>query len=109
MLMRDNQAIQTVAADWPWRTVRAAILQRGLSLSDLASSAGYAPASGRCVAREPLPRLQAEIAMALGYSPLAIWPSRYADDGRPLSKREWLERKASVQAQETIVLPVVIP
>ena len=99
----------TVVADWPWHVVRAAILRRGLSLAEIAVQAGYQRATARCLSREPLPRLQAAVAAAIGYSPLAIWPSRYAPDGAPLARRAWQQRLAAAREAGTLVSPAVLP
>lgn len=98
-----------LAPDWPWQTIRAAIMQRGLTLDALAVRAGYAAATGRCVKREPLPRLQAEIARLLGYAPMAIWPTRYDAHGQPLTKRQWLARMETAAANQDVVMPVRVP
>lgn len=112
MLPTDNQVIattETVIADWPWHVVRGALISRGHSLAEIAVQAGYQRATARCLNREPLPRLQAAVAAALGYSPLAIWPSRYLPDGTPLARRAWQQRLAAAREAGTLVSPVRVP
>lgn len=104
---KDYQA--PLVRDWPWTTIRAALLQRGLSVDELAVRAGYARASGRAVKRQAMPKVQTEIARALGYAPMAIWPTRYTEAGRALTNKEWLERMAMARADQTMIMPVVVP
>lgn len=80
------------AGDWPWWRVREELARRGLKLSDVGRKAKVTVNAVSLVAYEPRMRLQAIIGDLLGINPRQIWPSRYADDGRPLATSEWRSR-----------------
>lgn len=76
--------------DWPWYDVIRALAARGVTLAALARSAKCVPSDFAHVQRQIRAKRQAEIAAAIGLSPLAIWPSRYEPTtGRPLMPAEW--------------------
>ncbi len=77
------------AVDWPWWRVREELARRGLKLSDVGRLAKVTTNAVSMVAHEPRMRLQAVIGDLLGIDPRQIWPSRYAEDGRPLALSEW--------------------
>jgi lambda repressor-like predicted transcriptional regulator len=67
-----------------------ALAARGLTLAALARSAKCVPSDFAHVQRQIRAKRQAQIAAAIGLSPLAIWPSRYEPEtGRPLTHSEW--------------------
>lgn len=69
--------------DWHPADVLAALKKRGLTLAGLSTANGYhATAAGKALKRS-WPAVERLIADALGVTPQAIWPSRYASDGTP--------------------------
>lgn len=71
----------TSPSDWHPEAVRAALAERGLTLSDLARRTGVAPSLFSYALRRPNGRCELAIAAALGLAPAAIWPSRYHPSG----------------------------
>lgn len=68
--------------DWHPEDIKAEVRKRGVTLADIARSAGIAGNALRLALT--LPRRDAERAIAafLGVHPMVIWPSRYHADGR---------------------------
>lgn len=88
--------------DWPWHRVLYELYERGHSLASLGRRFACAPSNFANVRRQARPGRQAQIASAIGLSPLAIWPSRYEPStGRPLTHREWKCAEAPETAPET--------
>jgi Ner family transcriptional regulator len=83
--------------DWPWRSVLDALQRTGTSVLEIALRHGLDPSSFYKLKDNPLPRPAAILAEEMGLAPQAIWPSRYAGDGRPLSRREWLTRARTAE------------
>ena len=77
--------------DWPWWRVKAALEERGTTLAATARSIGLTKAAANRTKVVPGPRMQAAIAAAIGLSPMAIWPSRYTAEGRPVFRTGWLK------------------
>ena len=71
--------------DWHPEDIKAAIRKTGITLSGLALKYGYCDSAVRSALRMPAPRLELIIARYLKTAPELIWPSRYTDDGIPLS------------------------
>lgn len=74
-------------ADWHPEQVKAAIRLRGVTLTQLALSSGYAESAVRKALRRPWPAIEAIIAEFIGVPARQIWPSRYLRSGEPRSKR----------------------
>lgn len=81
--------------DWPWHRVVYELADKaGLTLKALAErhrrshSTIYSQ-----IQHYPRPTAQAELAAAIGLSPLAIWPTRYEADGQPVSAVAWLQAR----------------
>lgn len=74
------------AVDWHHEDVKAAVRKSGTSLKALSEQHDYEASACRRALRRPWPAVEAIIAKAIGRTPQAIWPSRYDDHGRPLSR-----------------------
>jgi len=83
------------AGDWPWHRVVYELADKaGLTLTELAAQHGRdGPTIYSHIQRFPRPAAQAELAAAIGLSPLAIWPTRYEADGQPVSTVAWLRAR----------------
>ena len=64
--------------DWDPADIVAALRKAGWSLRRLSFAHGYRSNALKHALRRPYPRAEAIIAEALGLTPWAIWPSRYA-------------------------------
>ena len=79
--------------DWPWHRVRYELAEKGKTLADVARSIGLTKVSAAAINRLPNPKMQAAIASVIGVSPIAIWPSRYTADGKPVRRADWLRER----------------
>ncbi|VUX47887.1 hypothetical protein DF3PA_80047 [Candidatus Defluviicoccus seviourii] len=88
-------ALPSTTPDWPWhRVVYELVDKAGLTLKALADQHGRrGPTIYSHIQHYPRPAAQAEIAAAIGLSPLAIWPTRYEADGKPVSTVAWLRSR----------------
>lgn len=87
--------------DWPWHRVLFELAERGHSLASLGRRFACVPSNYANVRLQARPGRQAQIASAIGLSPLAIWPSRYEPStGRPLTYREWKRAQAPETAPD---------
>lgn len=73
--------------DWHPADVVAALRKQGWSLRRLSREHGYSPTALANALRDPWPKAEGIIAMAIGTEPQSIWPSRYHQDGTPKSGR----------------------
>ena len=64
------------------------VRRSGITLMALAAEHGLAKQACSTTLMRPWPRVQAIIAKRIGVKPEKIWPSRYDDNGMPLSYRE---------------------
>ena len=69
--------------DWHRAYIKAALEKRGLSLTHIARTNGYARGSGSTALLIQWPKMERLIAAAIGLKPSQIWPSRYNADGTP--------------------------
>lgn len=81
------------AGDWPWHKVLYELAEAGWTLNSLAARHGRNQTIYSHIRRLPRPKAQAELAAAIGLSPLAIWPTRYEADGKPVSTVAWLRAR----------------
>lgn len=81
------------AGDWPWHKVLYELAEAGWTISALAARHKRNRTIYSHIRRLPMPKAQAEIAAAIGLSPLAIWPTRYEVDGKPVSTVAWLRAR----------------
>jgi Ner family transcriptional regulator len=73
-------------SDWHPADVLAALKKRGHTLAGLSVAHGYHPTAGGKALKRPWPALEALIAREIGIAPQDIWPSRYDENGAPLSR-----------------------
>lgn len=73
-----------MSADWHPEQVKAAIRMRGMTLTQLALTAGYDESAVRRTLRHRWPAVERVIAKFLGIRPQSIWPSRYDRTGNPV-------------------------
>jgi Ner family transcriptional regulator len=71
--------------DWNKAYIVAALHVSGNSLRKLSASKGYAETTLKAVLHAPWPKGETIIAEAIGEKPWDIWPSRYDENGKPLS------------------------
>jgi Ner family transcriptional regulator len=72
--------------DWHRADIKAALEKRGLPLSRLARSNGYARGSASTALLIQWPKMERLIAAAIGLQPQEIWPTRYNKDGEPMPR-----------------------
>jgi Ner family transcriptional regulator len=72
--------------DWHPADILAALKKRGHTLSGLSVANGYHPTAAGKALRQPWPAMESIVAAALAVAPQEIWPSRYDEHGRPLSR-----------------------
>jgi len=77
--------------DWSWPRVKAAVEEAGLNLDEISRRQGMHRSWASMAKRAPYPAVQAAIARVIGVPPQDIWPSRYDEDGNPLSRKAWLD------------------
>jgi Ner family transcriptional regulator len=75
-------------ADWHPADVVAALKKRSLSISEVARRLGIKPSTAWHALRVPYPRVEREIAAAIGVPPDVIWPTRWAKRERQRRARE---------------------
>ena len=86
--------------DWHRTDIKGALEKAGYSLRQLSLQHGYAPSSLKAALDVPWPSAERIIASAIGVAPSDIWPTRYGDNGEPLSGRNqrgtgrWSTRKS---------------
>lgn len=73
--------------DSRWEWVKYQLRIRGTSIADLARDAGLNESAFRNAKRRAYPRVERDIANALGMLPGQIWPERWNADGTPLRLR----------------------
>ena len=73
--------------DWHNADIKAALEKAGWTLSKLAAAHGYARNTLCVPLKMAWPKGERIIAAKLGTTPQTIWPSRYNDEGMPLSGR----------------------
>lgn len=73
--------------DRRWEWVKYQLRIRGTSIADLARDAGLNESAFRNAKRRAYPRVERDIAKALGMLPGQIWPERWNADGTPLRLR----------------------
>lgn len=69
--------------DWHKADIKAALEKRGWSLRGLAAHHDLSPSTLRDAFRWPYPAAEKRIAAAIGVHAMALWPSRYDEDGNP--------------------------
>jgi len=80
--MQRNTPKKPSQQDWDAIDIKAALYKKGITLSGLAQAHGLKDSSGLSVALvRSFPAGEKRIAEALGMHPMAIWPSRYHEDG----------------------------
>lgn len=84
--------------DWHPADIKAHLEKAGWSLSKLSRRNGYCRSAAALALRMPWPKMERLIAHTIGESPKTIWPTRYDNDGNPLSGRgqRGIGRKARV-------------
>jgi Ner family transcriptional regulator len=73
--------------DWHNADIKAGLEKAGWTLSKLAAAHGYARSTLCAPLKMAWPKGERIIANTLGTTPQTIWPSRYDDDGAPISGR----------------------
>lgn len=73
--------------DWHNADIKAALEKTGWTLSKLAAAHGYARSTLCVPLKRAWPKGERIIATTLGTTPQTIWPSRYNEDGTPISGR----------------------
>ena len=85
--------------------IKAAIRKTGVTMNDLARRNRYSLSAVRMVLQRPSPKVEALVAKCIGKRPQDIWPSRYDNDGNPLSglhrtRRDTNRRSAATHRQK---------
>lgn len=71
--------------DWNNAYIVAAIHVSGTTLRKMSTALGYGPTTLHNALHAPWPKGEKIIADAIGEKPWDIWPSRYDENGKPLS------------------------
>jgi len=74
--------------DWHRADIKAALEKAGWTLRKLAITRGYSSGVLRNPLNAPWPKGERVIAEAIGTTAQTIWPSRYNEDGTPISGRQ---------------------
>lgn len=77
--------------DWPWHQIKAAVEAKGETLVSVAEIADVSRSSICHVKRWPNPGLQDFLAETIGVAAPEIWPTRYNNQGLPISRRFWIK------------------
>lgn len=73
--------------DWHRADIKAALEKAGWTFAALGKSRGYTRGALVNVLNTSYPKAERIVAEVLGTTPQAIWPSRYKEDGSPISGR----------------------
>jgi len=77
--------------DWPWYRVKAAVEAKNKTLSAVAIENGLSPSAVHRIKRIPIPLVQKILAKLIGFSPQAVWPTRYDHRGNPVRSYLWVK------------------
>ncbi len=75
------------STDWHPADIKAHLEKAGWSLSKLSRTHQYCRSAAALALHMPWPKMERLIAGAIGVEPKTIWPTRYDNDGNPLSGR----------------------
>lgn len=73
------------APDWHPADIKAALAKRGFSLARIARENGYVDTSPSKVFLKQWPAMEVIMAGIIGMAPKDIWPTRYDNEGNPIS------------------------
>ncbi|MBY0572573.1 MAG: helix-turn-helix domain-containing protein [Undibacterium sp.] len=85
--MKTLPSLKAKHQDWHRADIKSALEKAGWTLAALGKSRGYQRGSLVNVLNTPYPKAERIIAEVLGTTPQTIWPSRYNQDGLPVSGR----------------------
>lgn len=86
------------AQRWEW--IKYQLRLRGTSLAKLAKGLKVTGPAVKNAKLRPYPRIEREIAKALGLSPCSLWPERWNHDGTPKRQRPKRSEKNASHTQK---------